>query len=218
MSSKVSVNAPPQPNQPVVFDTVVVNYFLASGEIDLLARVCGRPLAIPRSVFDPDEDDDGREEAMSELRRGLHLHRRRCEDEGAPPEQREKSDRALPEFERLPELVSTGTLVVVDLVDPETSLYAEFRDAAAVQRFGLVVGLGPGEAAVLAICVNRGWRPATDDNDAIWVAEQILPGVRPMRIRALLRMAVESDLIDLPRARLIHSSMRELGFWDTGRL
>lgn len=214
----MSADTSPPPEPPVVFDTVVVNYFLATGEIALLARLCGKPLAIPRSVFDPDEDDVGREEGLSELRRGLHLHRRRCEDEGVAPELRARSERALPEFERLPELVSAGVLKVVDLVDAETRLYAVLRDSAEVQRFGLVVGLGPGEAAVLAICANRDWRPATDDTDAIRVAEQLVPGVKPLRIRALLRMAVDGDLVDLPRARAIHTSMRELGFWDTGEL
>lgn len=215
---KVSVNALPQPDRPVVFDTVVINYFLAAGEIELLARLCGRPLAIPRSVFDPDEEDASREEGMSELRRGLHLHRRRCEDEGAPPEVRARSERALPEFERLPELASSGVLRVVDLDDAETILYAELRDAAAVRRFGLVVGLGPGEAAVLAMCAERGWRPATDDNDAIRVASHFLPGVDPLRIRALLRLAVDGGLLDLPKARTIHRTMRDQGFWDTGTL
>lgn len=213
----MSVNASPLPERPV-FDTVVVNYFLASGEIDLLANLCGAPLAIPRSVFDPDEGDAGREEAMSELRRGLHLHRRRCEDEGAPPELRARSVRALPEFERLPALVTSGVLGIVDLEASETKLYADLRDAAAVKRFGLVIGLGPGEAAVLAICASRGWLPATDDTDAIRVAEQLLPGVKPIRIRALLRLAAERGVVDYPRARIIHKTMRELGFWDKGAI
>jgi hypothetical protein len=214
----VSANASQLPERPVVFDTVVVNYFVASGEIALLVSLCGKPLAIPRSVFDPDEDDAGREEAMSELRRGLHLHRRRSEDVGAPPELRERSERALPEFERLPDLVTSGVLRVVDLEASETKVYADLRDSAFVKRFGLVVGLGPGEAAMLAICAGRGWPPATDDTDAIQVAEQLLPGVKPLRIRALLRLAVERGLVDMARARTIHRTMRDLGFWDNGTL
>ena len=60
-----------------VFDTVVINYFLAVGQIETLIGLCGH-LLVPRAVFDPDEPDDLREEAMSELRRGRHLHRRRA--------------------------------------------------------------------------------------------------------------------------------------------
>lgn len=211
----MSASESPQPNRPVVFDTVVINYFLATGEIELLTRLCGEPLLLPRSVFDPDEGDEVREEVMSELRRGLHLHRRRCEDEGAPVEQRSRSELALPEFERLPELASSGVLQVVDLTDEELTLYARLRDAAAVKSFGMFVGLGPGEAAVLAICATREWRPATDDNDAVRVAEKLLIA-KPLRIRALLRSAVDGGLISMARARTIHESMRALGFWDTG--
>ena len=214
----MSANAPPPPDRSVVLDTVVVNYFLASGQIALLAVLCGRPLFIPRSVFDPDEDDSGREEAMSELRRGLHLHRRRCEDDSTPAELRDRSARALPEFERLPELVTSGMLRVVDLEPDELKVYADLRSAPFVERFGLVAGLGPGEAAMLAICARRGWLPATDDTDAIRVATRLLPGVQPYRIRALLALAIDRGLVDLARARSIHQAMRELGFWDKGTL
>lgn len=214
----MSANAPPLPNQPVVFDTVTINYFLAAGEIQLLAGLFDGSLMVPRAVFDPDEDDAGREEAMSELRRGLHLHRRRCEDAGAPPELRARSERALPEFEGLPDLVQQGALRVVDLSDEELAVYARLRDAANVRPYGVLVGLGPGEASILAICSKRGWLPATDDNDGVRVAEQLLPGVKPLRIRALLHLAVDRGLVELDRARTIHETMRDLGFWDTGRL
>ena len=211
----MSANASPE--QSVVFDTVVINYFLAVGEIQLLADLSGGSLRVPRAVFDPDEDDAGREEAMSELRRGLHLHRRRFEDAGAPPELRARSERALPEFEKMPDLVRQGTFQVVDLSDEELSVYAQLREPANVRQYGVLVGLGPGEAAVLAICSKRGWAPATDDSDAIRVAERLIPGVKPLRIRALLRLAVDRSMVDLSRARAIHESMRNQGFWDAGR-
>jgi hypothetical protein len=83
-------------------------------------------------------------------------------------------------------------LRVVDLNDDELTVYAQLRDAAHVRRYGVLLGLGPGEAAVLAICSKRGWRPATDDNDAVRVAEQLLPRVKPLRIRALLPSLPES--------------------------
>lgn len=212
------MSASASPDQPVVFDTVVINYFLAIGEIQLLAGLSGGSLMVPRAVFDPDEDDAGREEGMSELRRGLHLHRRRCEDAGAPSELRARSEQALPEFETLPDLCHRGTLRILDLTDAELKLYADLRDAPSVRRYGVLVGLGPGEAAVLAICSKRGWLPATDDDDAIRVADRLLPGIRPLRIRGLLQRAVDLGLVDLDRARAIHEAMRKIGFWDTGRL
>lgn len=217
-SSRVSASTSRLPDQSTVFDTVVINYFLAAGEIQLLADLFDGSVMVPRAVFDPDEEDTGREEGLSELRRGLHLHRRRCEDDGAPPELRARSERALPEFERLPELASRVVLKVVDLRDDELTVYAQLRDAAHVRRYGALLGLGPGEAAVLAICSKRRWRPATDDNDAVRVAEQLLPGVKPLRIRGLLRFAVDRGAIGLDGARAIHETMRNLGFWDAGRL
>ncbi len=102
--------------------------------------------------------------------------------------------------------------------DEELTVYAQLRDAANVRRYGVLVGLEPGEAAVLAICSKREWIPATDDNDAIRVAEQLLPGVKPLRIRALLHLAVDRGLVELDQARTIHETMRNLGFWDAGRL
>lgn len=214
----MSVNTSPPRDRPTVFDTVVINYFLGAGQIQLLADLFDGSLAVPRSVFDPDEDDAGREEGMSELRRGLHLHRRRRTDDGAPPELRARSVQALPEFERLPELSMSGVLRVVDLTDDELGAYALLRDAASVRPYGVLLGLGPGEAAVLAICSKRGWNPATDDGDAIRVAERLIPGVRPLRIRSILTSAVDRGAIDLVRAREIHETMRNLGFWDTGRV
>jgi predicted nucleic acid-binding protein len=214
----VSADTSPRPNERAVFDTVVVNYFLVAGAIELLAALFGGSLLIPRTVFDPDEEDTGRDEGLSELRRGLHLHRRRCEEDGAPPEMRERSEQVLPEFERLPELANRGLLQVVDLHDEELALYANLRSPAPANNYGILLGLGAGEAAMLAICVTRGWLPATDDNDAIAVAKQLIPGVEPLRIRSLLLLAVERNLISLREAQTLHELMRALGFWDTSTL
>src|SRR5271157_4384574 len=91
-----------------VFDTVVINYFLGAGQIETLIAVCG-PLLVPRAVFDPDEPDDLREEAMSELRRGWHLHRRRASGSDIAPHLRARALSVLPHFARLPELASLGS-------------------------------------------------------------------------------------------------------------
>jgi hypothetical protein len=202
------------PDRPVVFDTVVINYFLAAGEIRLLAGLFGGALSIPRVVFDPDEADDGREEAMSELRRGLHLHRRRSQEPDSAPDVRARSIEVLPEYEKLPELATSGLLMVVDLSETELGLYARLRDNAHVRQYGRVAGLGPGEAAILSLCHSRAWCPATDDTDAIAVARVLLPGVTPLRIRSLLMLAVDQGAVDAARATAIHERMKSLGFWD----
>src|SRR5437016_6281998 len=104
-----------QSERPVVADTVVANYFLTVGSFDLLCAILGGAVRVPRAVFDPDEPDDVAEEAASELRRGLRLHRQRSTDSGIGHDLRERSARALPHFETLPDLVAHGKLIALDL-------------------------------------------------------------------------------------------------------
>jgi predicted nucleic acid-binding protein len=202
---------------PVVADTVVVNYFLAVGEISLLAELCGGIIHIPRAVFDPDEPDDAPEEALSELRRGLHLHRRRVADAQTSEPALSRSQSALPHFEQLPTLTS-GPLRVVEPSDDELILFSSLRDSQAAPTYGLVAPLGAGESAALAVAAQRGWRLATDDQDAVNVAARFMPEWRPLRIRALLRAAADDGLVTIERAREIHQAMKAAGFWDSGTL
>src|SRR2546423_7377352 len=122
----------------VVVDTVVVNYFLAVGRFSLLAGVLGGAVRVPRSVYDPDDAGVTRDEALSELERGLRLHRRRACDGRLEPRLRRRSLRALAHFERLPGLVLEGSLVVLTPTPGELRLYAALRDSAAAPRPGLV--------------------------------------------------------------------------------
>ena len=206
-----------QSDAPVVADTVVVNYFIAVGEIPLLAQVCGGMIHIPRAVFDRDEPDDAPEEALSELRRGLHLHRRRVGDVLTSEPALSRSRSALPRFEQLPALTE-GPMRVVELSDDELILFSTLRDPQAARRYGLVAPLGSGESAALAIAVERGWRLATDDQAAVDVAKQLMPGMTPLRIRALLHAAADTGLVSIKRAREIHEAMKAAGFWDKGTL
>jgi predicted nucleic acid-binding protein len=81
-----------------------------------------------------------------------------------------------------------------------------------------VAGLGRGEAAALALAVNRGYGLATDDQDAIEVARGVRSELPIHRIRALLLRAVKTGLITKSRARELHSAMIEAGFWDRATL
>lgn len=204
--------------RPVVADTAVVNYFLAVGAFDLLRALLGGAVQIPRAVFDPDEPDDVAEEAASELRRGLRLHRQRSNDRVIGRELRERSALALPQFETLPELAARGELVVLGLSGDELTTFARLRDASFVSQFSLVAGLGRGEAAAVAIALGREYDIATDDQDAIKVAAALAPKMRTYRIRALLVHAAESGLITKVKAREIHAAMVRAGFWDKGQI
>lgn len=200
--------------RPVVADTVVVNYFVAVGAFDLLRALLGGVVQIPRAVFDPDEQDDVAEEAASELRRGLRLHQRRSTDRAIGAELRERSARALPQFETLPERAARGELVVLDLNGDELTTFARLRDPSFVSQFSLIAGLGRGEAASLAIALGREYDIATDDQDAIRVAAALASEMRTHRIRALLVHGSESGFITKAEAREIHTAMVRAGFWD----
>ena len=204
--------------RPVVADTVVVNYFLAVGAFDLLCALLGGAVQIPRAVFDPDEPDDIAEEAASELRRGLRLHRHRSTDTGIGVELRERSARALAHFETLPELATRGQLAVLDLTSNELATFVLLRDAGFVSQFSLVAGLGRGEAAALAIALEREYDVATDDQDALKVVSGFAANIETYRIRALLLHASDLGLITRDRARELHAAMRGAGFWDTGTI
>jgi len=207
------------PHEPgIVADTVVVNYFLSVGAFDLLARLLGGGVRVPRAVFDPDEPESLADSAVSELRAGLRLHRRRAGDERLPRVLRARSSRALPHFETLPDLAASGRLAALDLSDVELRVFARLRSVDYVRQFGRVAGLGRGEAAALAIALSRGWALATDDQDAIEVARAIRPGLSIHRIRALLLDAVARRLVAMSEAKALHRAMVEAGFWDRGQL
>jgi predicted nucleic acid-binding protein len=213
MSAPESLTEPP-----VVADTVVVNYFLAVGAFDLLCALLGGAVRVPRAVFDSDEPDDVAEEAASELRRGLRLHRQRSTDSGIGAELRERSARALPHFETLPMLTAQGQLVALDLHGDELIMFARLRDASFVSRFSLLGGLGRGEAAALAIAIGRGYDLATDDQDAIKAANGLAADMQIHRIRALLIHAADARLITRDEARELHAAMVSAGFWDKGTI
>jgi predicted nucleic acid-binding protein len=207
----------PPPERDAICDTVVVNYFLAVGEFDLLKTVLGN-VQVPRAVFDPEEPEDIADEAASELRQGLRLHRRRSTDDGLAPELRARSVLALPQFERLPQLCEAGGLVVLQMSSNELTTYAQLRSRDYVKQFSLIEGLGRGEAAALAIATTRSLAIATDDQDAIKVLSGLAPHLRVRRIRGLLMEAVERRLVAPTRAQTIHAAMKQAGFWDRGTL
>lgn len=213
----MSVSGSP-PDRHTVVDTVVVNYFVAVGRFELLAALLGGAVCVPRAVFDPEEPEDLADEATSELRRGLRLHRRRAGDDRIARELRARSQAALPHFEELPDWATRGKLVAIPLTEAELGTFARLRDRDYVSRFSLLAGLGRGEAAALAVALARGHDLATDDNDAITVAKALSPALRVHRIRGLLIQAVGRGIITRSDAQAIHDAMIAAGFWDRGKL
>ena len=214
----MSASASPADAGLIVADTVVVNYFVAVGEFELLRQLLGGRVHVPRAVFDPDEPEDIAEEAASELRRGLRLHQRRANDRGVGKELRERSARALPHFKRLAEHASRGEIVALELSPAEMRFYAKLRDKQFVAKHGRIAGLGHGEAAALAIALERDYSLATDDQDAITVAQALSPNMGIQRIRGLLIRADDEGLIDKKQAQSIHTAIVRAGFWDSGTI
>jgi predicted nucleic acid-binding protein len=203
---------------PVVCDTVVVNYFLAIGRFDLLADVLGGVVRVPTAVFDPEEDPNLSDSALSELRRGARLHERRAQDVKLPRTLRDKSASMLPHFLKLDEYCVGGSLVAIPLAAAELNRYAQIRDRRYVRQFGVKAELGRGEAAMLAVASARSWRYATDDDDAIKVGSALMPDVKPWRIRGLLRECVAQRLCSSDEAQQAHREMVAYGFWDRDEL
>jgi len=79
--------------------------------------------------------------------------------------------------------------------------------------------LGPGEAACVAIAIERGWTIATDDADAFKVLDRLQGGQSyPYeRIRKLLIRVADEGRISREEANRLHDEMCSLGFWDSGR-
>jgi len=197
-----------------VVDTVVLLYFLLVDEGDLLLDIVGSPIGTPRIIFDPDEGDVP-DAASSEMRRSITYHQHAATD---PARDNTARDRAAANAKRLPaitELHQTGKIVVLDLMPAELEMFAKVTSPVQCGRYGLLFPLDPGEAACLAIAVNRNLTLATDDGDALRALRHVNPSHPYQRIRKLLIQAGEREMISKTRANAIHNDMTTLGFWDS---
>lgn len=199
--------------EPAVVDTVVLRYFLLVGRQDLLLALLGRPLMVPRVVFDPDEGDVP-EAAMSELIWSIRFQRGAAAD---PGRLRAARARAATNAERLGaifEMHARGEVKVVDLEADELELFAQLTSTNGAKELGLSFALQPGEAACVALAVKRGWVLATDDSDALTALECLDAGHAYERIRRLLQRGAEAGLVSEEEANDLHAEMRRLGFRD----
>ena len=199
---------------PAVADTVILRYFLFVHRSDLLLELLGRPVYTPRIVFDPEEGLPAREEAMSEVTRSILVQRRTAADPGRSRRDREEAQRKADGLEEIRALHSSGVVEVVDLSDEELVSFARLTSSKGARELGLTFRLHPGEAACVAIAVNRGWVLATDDQDALKALEHLSPGHAYQRIRRLLRQGAESGVLPRENANAIHTEMTGLGFRD----
>lgn len=207
---------------PTVIDTVVLHYFLVVDHGDLLLQLLDPPVGVPRIVFDPD-DDDATDAMVSELRQNIRFEDR-IASEGPEPEDpsspeftrsRETAKQRAASLRRVEALVASERLQVLDLTEDEWADFARLTAHRPDSELGLFIPLGDGEAACLAIAIERGHVLATDDGDALRVLDQLASGHPYERTRRLLIRAANTGLISHAQANAIHTKMRDAGFWDT---
>jgi hypothetical protein len=198
-----------------VADTVILRYFLFVQEAQLLLDLVGRPLAVPRIVYDPDEGAEIPEGARSEITRSIEYQRGVGTDKTRDETVRMQARINAQRLQSISDLHTAGALMTIDLLPGELRLVSSLTSPSGCKAFNLKFPLGAGEAACLAVAVERDLVLATDDTDALKALASI-PGTRPyQRIRKLLTAAATNGRISRERANTIHAEMRRLGFWDT---
>jgi hypothetical protein len=193
-----------------VIDTVVLRYFLLVGRMDLLLALLPAPRLLPSAVFDP-EDEAGARGSLSEISESVRYHEALSRDARLEPEERgtaaETAARLGVVREHLDALEPT---TVAPGVEEDT-----FSDLVSKPVAGMVLPLGPGEAACIAIGIERNVTVVTDDADALRVLNALSKGHPYERIRKLLVRAAEEHLCSRSEANAVHRAMTEQGFWDT---
>lgn len=198
-----------------IVDTVIAHYFLLADAFDLLLDLLGRPIYVPRVVFDPDESHAASEAeaSLSEIGRNIRYEERLARSFGAS----EERDRARCNGERLRSLagyVKPGGVEVADMADAELVLFGQLTASNPDPDLGLLLPLGAGEAACLAIALKRDYVVATDDSDALRALARLRPDHPYERIRRLLQRAAREEMLSRAEANRLHERMRALGFWD----
>ena len=201
----------------VVVDSVVLHYFLLVDATDLLLRLLGSPLQVPRIVYDPEEAPETPPAAMSEMTRAIDYHDRRTNDPTRPPDARAAIKQSFDRLRVIHVMYERRDLRVVDMTSTELALYAKLTNPERMDEVGLRFPLGAGEAACIALAIHRGWALATDDNDALTALQALSPNHRYERIRKLLITAVELSYITREEANDIHTAMRAVGFRDKAK-
>jgi hypothetical protein len=185
-----------------VVDTVIVHYFLLAEAFDLLLDLLGRPVYIPRVVFDPDEPHaaNAADGSLSEIGRNIRYEERLARSSGASAQER---DRARCNCERLRSAagyVKPGGVEVADMSDAELVLFGRLTAADPDPDLGLLLPLGAGEAACLAIALQRDHVLATDDSDALRTLARLRPHHPYERIRRLLQRAAREEQLSRAQA------------------
>jgi hypothetical protein len=206
---------PPASSDPrAVLDTVILRYFLFVERVGLLLSLLGRPLAVPRIIYDPDEGEPP-DLAASEIKRSIRYQRQASTDPARDPPTQAAAAANLNALERIHDLHAQGDIAIVDLDPEERRVMSALTSPSGCTAFGLVLPLHAGEAACVAIAVRRNLCLATDDNDALKALMSIDKSSPYERIRRLLIRAADEGFVTSDEANAVHRRMTALGFRDT---
>lgn len=169
---------------------------------------------VSRIVYDP-EDTASDERAMSEIVRAIHVQTSRASDPKRPPDERKRAELLADRLAAIRQHLDSDLISIVDMTDAERHTYARLSAVEHAAALGLVFPLDDGEAASLAIALERGVVFASDDNDALTAMRSRHPDHPYQRIRRILIGAADRGLISREEANGLHDEMRSLGFWDT---
>lgn len=198
---------------PAVVDTVVLRYFLLVDQFDLLLQVLGAPIMVPRIVYDP--DDRNNEVVHSEMARSIQHQKGRAADPNVSQAERERAMEFAGKLSSIHGHLLSDRITPVEMNHQERFLYSQLCSDESSSEYGTAFSLNDGEAACLAIAVERKWVLVTDDNDALRALRVLRQDHPYRRIRRILIDAAEAGLVDLAVANRIHAEMRRCGFWDT---
>jgi predicted nucleic acid-binding protein len=188
-------------HETLICNTTPVRDFALVDHFDLLVRILGGEVRVPRQVLDPDEDPDGIESLVSEIAQSERYWAKRSVD----PE-------AMQNWDRLRKLRSSGDIRVVDLEDDELVAFSELVSPRYAKTIGLAGALGLGEAAVIAIAECRSWTAVMDDALARGVLLRRSPGTVVVTTRELIRRALGQDLLDSVEAQSLYDHMLARGY------
>ena len=196
-----------------ILDTVVLLYFPLADEGELLGKLIGWPFRVPFAVYDPEEQtiqlgSNPQPELLSEMRQVVTYYEGVAKSTG--------DTESLWRVSRVDRLYEEER-VVVEAMKPREQRLADKLQGSDASQLGLLVPLGPGEAACVAIAHEREWTIVTDDTDALKALAELqgTKHFRYERIRKLLIRAAHEQLITEDIANRIHADMVSRGFWDS---
>lgn len=189
------------PAEAEICDTTPVRYFALAGQFDLLARILGGMVKVPRQVLNPDEDPNGIAALLSEIGRSERYWLKRSRD-----------PQSMDYYSRLRAIRDRSAIEVIDLTPDEELAFAQMTLPSYLKPFGKIGPLGSGEAAVIAIAEARAWSAVMDEATGREVLGHRSPGTPVHTTRDLLRRAVSVALVGSVEADLIYRDMRGAGY------